>query len=255
MTDPDRISAMFGPDSLRAHIYGQRADATRDFDARNRDLVGVVEKDLANVYLILFWTVIYGGTLGPGRSMEALALFNRASETIVSAFHLVRQRATHEGIALLRIAIEAASSAVHITEDPNAWAEFNTLRLGRYKATHAVRYAKKHVCQVHEFYTRLSQVYLHANRFAFGSLPGNGNGPQLTIGNREADHEEDIVALITVSVAAGMVLKMMETVLLAPDPADPDILVVPGSSRTVRPTADRVIADRYATIEKLWSNG
>ncbi len=251
MEAADLIASMLGGDTIRSHIYGLRASTTGAFDERNRDLIGAVEQDLANIYRVLFWTVVYGGTMSIGRSMAALALFNRASETLVSAFHLARQRATAESMALMRIAIEAGCSAVWILEQARAWEEFSSERIGKFKATAAIRYAKKYIPRVHELYVRLSQVYLHPNRLAFGSLITD-EGAAVKIGSRDASQEEDNVVLIALSLASGMVLKAMEVTLLEPVPEDSSLLRVPGSRKRVRAVADQLIENRYATIGDLW---
>jgi hypothetical protein len=63
------------------------------------------------------------------------------------------------------------------------------------------------------------------------------------------------MALITVSLATGMVLKAMEVVLLECDSGDSALLRVPGSSKTVNAVADIIMSNRYATAEELWESG
>lgn len=245
---------MIDSGTIQRHIYGARLEAEGCFKRQSSPLLETVETDLANIFRIMFWTITYNDEMRCGPQFEALSLFNRASEALISSLHLVRQRAYLDGLTLLRVSMESACTGVYIYEDASAWQEYSAAGSGKFKATQSITYAKRHVEIVGRVWGAMSG-FLHPNWHAFGSLVGQDGGLELVIGGSRGSGEEDQLSLVLISLASGVLLKAMEVVLLEPAMEDSKFLRVPGSKIRLTPMADDLIKDRFRSIDRMFQEG
>ncbi len=95
-------------------VFGQRQDAQASFDLDYQKDICEIVRDIG----ILHGMLIIAGIKAHPSDVEAwvhsLALLKSARDTLVSSFHLVRQRASRDAFALLRVALETAAVAVHV---------------------------------------------------------------------------------------------------------------------------------------------
>jgi len=120
---------------------------------------------IGNMDQPLFTLVMAGfqGEIGTGGArFHALALLKGAVETLASSLELIRQAATVDGLALLRIAIEAAAVAVWIAADDEAFAKYSQ-RDRKFESTRAITCVREKLPELPEFWGALSQATIHPN--------------------------------------------------------------------------------------------
>lgn len=111
-------------DPLHDLVFGDRAAAQADFDARYKTELDNVVADIGHSFSVLVLTTIKGKELLPGPRYDAFALLNEAVNFLVSSLHLARQGTHVEALALLRVAVEAACVAIHLVLDADAHARY-----------------------------------------------------------------------------------------------------------------------------------
>ena len=93
-----------------------------------------------------------------------LSLIIKAENIVISAFYLVRQRAYVEAFSLLRIALEAIATAIHISKNEEALKNYlnNT-----YKSTYSISYSKKYIPLISKIWGVLSKTAVHINSITY----------------------------------------------------------------------------------------
>ena len=124
---------------IGAFAIAMRETTAREFDAANSAEVAETLQELQKIRAVLFFDGSMGCDLGVHVRFDAFALAEKALNVLVSAFQMARQRAQIETMALLRVALEAACTALHIVKDPNAYADYTC---GENKSTKAITSAK-----------------------------------------------------------------------------------------------------------------
>ena len=185
--------------------------------------------------------------IGGGRH-HAVALLNNALETLISSLQLLRQAATTQGLALLRISLEADAVAIWITSDNEALSQY-ARRDGNFKSVRAISFTRKKLPQLPEFWGALSQATIHPNVTVFGPLEGPNGSATISFMRRELDPNRDRGALRALSVGAAMLLRAAELALLVDDPGHPGWLRLPGSDIIVTGTAASLLDIRYQAFK------
>ena len=209
---------------------------------------------IGNIDQPLFTLVMAGfqGEIGAGSArFHALALLKGAVETVISSLELIRQAATVDGLALLRIAVEAAAVAIWIAADDEAFSEYSR-RDRNFKSPRAIACVREKLPELAEFWGALSQATVHPNIRVFGPRPSPTGGATIAFLRRELDPIRDHMALRALSVAAAILLRAAELALLIDDPEHPGWLRLPGSDFSVTATAASLLDRRYREFK---SNG
>lgn len=206
-----------------------------------------LEAAIGDIEMPLF-TLVMAGFKGEiqadGSRFHALALLNNALETLVSSLQLLRQAATADGLALLRIAVEAGAVAIWISSDQAAFSQY-ARRDRRFESARAIACTREKLPQLPEFWGALSQATIHPNVRFFGPRPGPTGRATISLLRRELDPNRDRGALRAFSVAAAMLLRAAELALLVDDSEHPGWLRLPGSDFTVTATAASLLDSRY----------
>lgn len=218
-----------------------RAEFDKAYEAELADVIGSLNQPL--------FTLLMAGLqskLGEDSArFHALAVLKAGVEAVVSGLELIRQAATTNGLALLRIAVESASVAMWIAADSKAFSEY--LRPQRkFSSTKAIGFTRDKLPELGEFYGVLSQTTVHPNVIGFGPRADSaGDGQTITLLRRELDPIRDRMALRASSVAAAMLLRAAELIFLVDDPEHPGWLRLPGSGFTVTASAAGLLDRRY----------
>jgi hypothetical protein len=241
-------------DLFHDYLFVSRDQTTKAFDEANRDhltdAIGAIGQILS-MHVIL----AAKGAHILGLRLDAFALSRTALETLVSALHLARQRASIEVACLLRSALESGCTALHISKDATAYESF--LR-HTYHSTKSINAAKKEISVIGELWGALSQGAVHVTR--------RGHGPELEcderdgklvanvnfhFGVRAPKHIQDEMALALISLTAEIIARTQELSLLDEDPAHPGWRRVPGTSMIYRSGTDAAITKRHRHLLSL----
>ena len=87
-------------------IYNQVENTNKDFDSKNSELLKNVESEIATAHVVKLTGLLKGADVVTKNKIYYLSLLLKAENIVISAFHLVRQRAYIEAFSLLRIAIK-----------------------------------------------------------------------------------------------------------------------------------------------------
>ena len=214
------------PPDILGFAIAAREKTACEFDKKNSaaldDTIGNLNKILAFVTL----AVLKGCDLGIGVRFDVFALSKQSLDVLVSALHMARQRAPLETIALLRVALEPACTALHIYKEAEA---YSCYRAGKYNSTKAISPAKTYIPLVGELYGAFSAACIHPNITIFGprwEADTDGNHtPMISIpyGVRSEERSQDKFTLNLVSMVALIQLKTLEITLTeealdAPEP-------------------------------------
>lgn len=216
------------------------------FDDANEDALSVTLGDIEFVKTTLTIAVLKSEPTEFDPWLHAIALLNRARETLVSSVHLARHRAPVDAFALLRVAVETAAVAVHVTRDPVAFESYVGLSGKKYAATQAIAPVKSLIPRLPEVWGALSQAAIHTNVRAFGPSPDADGSPVVHLFSREADPLQDRQSLRMVSLAAALVFRAAELVLFDNESTHtPGWLKLPGSAMHAALAAEKLVERRY----------
>lgn len=223
----------------------EREITAASFDDANENALSDTLGDIEFVRATLTFAVLKSEPADFDPWLHAIALFNRARETLVSSVHLARHRVPADAFALLRVAVETAAVAVHVTRDPAAFESYVGLSGKTYAATRAITPVRSLIPRLPEVWGALSQAAVHTNVRAFGpSLDADGS-PVVHLFSREADPLQDRQSLRGVSLAAALVFRAVELVLFDESTNMPGWLKLHGSSMHATPTAEKLVERRY----------
>lgn len=176
---------------------------------------------------------------------HAVALLNRARETLVSSVYLARQSVPLDAFSLLRVAVETAAVAVHITRDPVAFESYAGFSRKKYEATQAISPVRSLIPRLPDVCGSLSQAAIHTNVRAFGPNRDADGNRVVHLFSRKADPLQDRQSLRGVSLAAALVFRAAELVLFDESSNKPGWLKLSGSSMHATATAETLLERRY----------
>ena len=229
---------------FRELVFGDRAAAQADFDARYKTEIHSVVADIERSFSTLLMTALKDDKLFPGPLYDSFALLNEAVSLLVSSLHLARQGTRVEALALLRVAVEAACVAIHLVRDADAYKKYADRSGKTYDSARAVSFAKPLIHRVGEFWGAMSQAAIHPNKHAFGPRTEG-----IRIGKKRPDPKSESLTLILISIAALMVLRAAEVALFRPDPENRMLLVLVGADMKMLALADDLLRKRFEALD------
>ena len=143
------------PLQVRHFVERIRMEYREEFDRAHRASLKVVMREFRRLMEALLMTEIVRRDLPNVQTTERLALFSRAWETLVSAYHLFRLGDPRSASVLLRTCLEVACTAYAIGQDEDAFARYRTRR---HDSTRSIGVAKRAVTEVGELYGALSEL-------------------------------------------------------------------------------------------------
>jgi hypothetical protein len=236
-------------DPFHELVFGDRAAAQADFDARFKTELDSVVADIGHSFSVLVLTTIKGEVLFPGPRYDAFALLNEAVNFLVSSLHLARQGTRVEALALLRVGVEAACVAIHLVLDADAHARYVRTPGKSYDSARSISFAKQYIDRVGEFWGALSQAAIHPNRLAFGPRVEGTGALGIRVGRQRSDPKTEKLTLTLISVASAMVLRASEVVLFTPAPEDPTWLLLVGGKMKTLALADDLLRKRFSALD------
>jgi hypothetical protein len=159
--------------------------------------------------------------------------------------HLARQRAFTETCALLRVALECGSTALHIASDAVA---FESYQKDEYHSTRAIAHAKKSIPILGEVWGALSQTSVHVTPVGFGpKIEFENNsarlGVTLEFGSRKTKPIQDQVILALICLVSTMILKIAELILFEKSPDYEGALRLRGTGTIYMTNSDAKIGE------------
>ena len=124
--------------SIEHYALQVRADTIRDFDVKNASQLQATLSQLRQILVIKLMAASEGG-ISSQAQFQAFSVMKRVLDILVSAIQMARQRGTIETFILLRVALEASSTALHISRDQDAYERY---MIGKYDSPKAITFAK-----------------------------------------------------------------------------------------------------------------
>ena len=143
-----------------------RDDTTKDFDVKNNIQLTSTLSQLQQLLAIKLIAAAEGG-IGTQAQFQAFSVIKRVLDILVSAIQMARQRAAIEALILLRVALEASSTALQISCEEEAYEQY---MIGKYNSPKAITFAKGVLPVIGEVYGHLSKAAVHTNQSAYGPL-------------------------------------------------------------------------------------
>lgn len=217
--------------SPRRYAIEARDATVRDFDEKNKTQLDVTLAELNKILAVKLIVVAKGCDLAAGARYDAFALTKSALDVIVSALHMARQRATVEMFALLRVALESGSTALHITNNTDAYKKYKS---GEYKSTRAISYANKAIPILAELWGLFSNSSVHITQLSFGPRLKEEDGrltPSVVLECDVRKHKpiQDELLLCFISLVSAIVLKITQLTLFQQSPLHEDWLRLAGT--------------------------
>ncbi len=153
------------PSDILDFAVAAREKTACEFDKANPATLDDTLRNLNGILAFELFAVLNGSKLGTGVRFDVFALSSKSLDVLVSALHMARQRAPLENMALLRVALETACTALHIYKDAEA---YNRYRAGKYDSPKAITPAKKYIPHVGALYGAFTKACIHPNQIAFG---------------------------------------------------------------------------------------
>ena len=232
----------------RDTVTREREITAASFDHANGDALTVTLGDIGFVKATLAIAILKSVPPEFDPWFHAIALLNRAYETLVSSVHLARHRVPLDAFALLRVAVETSAVAVHVTRDHAAFQSYAGLSGKKYAAKQAIARVRSLIPRLPEVWGSLSQAAIHPNVRAFGPTPDADGSPVVHLFSREADLLRDRQCLRVVSLAAALVFRAAELVLFDESTHTLGWLKLPGSSMHATPIAEKLVERRYQEL-------
>ena len=204
-------------DAITDYIFKRREEARNSFDEEHRELVDEAVPEIGRIYSFLAIAAIEGADLRPGPRLDGYALVKSALKSLISSLHLVRDGAPLDAFALLRIAVEAACVAVHIVEDAEAYEQYAGRRARPYDAGRAISFAKNRIHRVERFWSDLSQAAIHPSQRFCGPRRNGDGSLSVRFGPVSTDSHSCQSLVLVLSIAALIVFRACEVVLLVDD--------------------------------------
>jgi hypothetical protein len=230
--------------SIEHYALQVRDDTTKDFDVKNDTQLRSTLSQLQQLLVIKLIAASEGGINTQAR-FQAFSVIKRVLDVLVSAIQMARQRAAIEVLILLRVALEASSTALQICRDEKAYQQY---MIGRYNSPKAITFAKGLLPVIGEVYGHLSNAAVHINQPAYGplaELDENGDFRETLIFDliiREHLPIQDSILLSFISLVAVIVLKITELVLLEEDESLKGWLKLPGTRMKYISNSDKRIS-------------
>jgi hypothetical protein len=233
--------------SSRRYAFGAREKTVVDFDEKNKAQLETTLAELQYIINIKLLVVLRGCEFDMENQAryDAYALTKSALDVLVSALHMARHRAAIETFALLRVALECGSTALHISQDAE---EYRHYKRKHYDSTKAIKFAKRHIPILGEMWGAFSQLAVHTNVIGFGpKLDANDKGEifrsvNLEYGNREVEPVQDKVCLTSVSLVSAIIFKTAELILFEKHPLHEGALRLTGTETIYISNTDARIA-------------
>jgi len=198
-------------------IYNQVENTKKDFDSKNSELLKNVESEIATAHVVKLIGLLKGADFVTENNIYYLSLLFKAENILISSFHLVRQRAYIETFSLLRIAIEAIATAIHISKEKEA---LNKYLNNTYKSTDSISYSKKFIPLIGQIWGIFSKTAVHINSKTYGpKMEINDDELQETIQidfdfRKPNKEQDDQIALISTQLVATIVHRAFEIIFL-----------------------------------------
>lgn len=225
-------------------VISAREMTATSFDRANEEAVSVSLGDIE----IVRYTLIQAALKSEPKTLDpwfhGVALLNRAQETLVSSIYLARHRMCGDAFSLLRVAVETAAVAVHVTTDRVAFERYVGTSGKTYDAPKAIGVVRSLMPRLPEVWGTLSQAAIHPNVRTFGPSAEGGHRV-IHIPRRDVDTTQDRLSLRGVSLVAALVLQAAELVLFEEISTQPGWLQLRGSSMRATATAGRLVEKRY----------
>ncbi|MHB8277467.1 MAG: hypothetical protein ACYDIA_07420 [Candidatus Humimicrobiaceae bacterium] len=101
-------------------IYNKIENTKKDFDSKNKELLMKVESEIITAHVSKLIGLLKGANFITENKIYFLSLLLKAEDMAISSFYLARQRAYIETFSILRMAIEAIATVIHISKDKKA---------------------------------------------------------------------------------------------------------------------------------------
>jgi hypothetical protein len=230
--------------SIEHYALQVRDDTAKDFDVKNKTQLSATLSQLQQLLTIKLIAASEGG-VNTQAQFQAFSVIKRVLDLLVSAIQMARQRATIEALILLRVALEASSTAIQISRDQDAYKKY---MIGKYNSPRAITFAKALVPAIGEVYGHLSKAAVHTYQPAYGpctELDESGDLSETLSFEfiiREHLPIQDSILLSFISLVAVIVLKITELILLEKDESLKGWLKLPGTRMKYISNSDLRIA-------------
>jgi hypothetical protein len=238
--------------SIEHYALQVRDDTIKDFDVKNAVQLQTALSQLQQLLAIKLISVSEGGINTQGQ-FQAFSVIKRVLDILVSAIQMARQRAAIETLILLRVALEASSTALHISRDQDAYQKY---MIGKYDSPKAITFAKAVVPVIGEIYGHLSKAAVHTNQPAYGPHAKQDENGDITetllfeFAVREHLPIQDAILLSFISLVAVVVLKMTELIMLEEDESIQGWLRLPGTRMRYVSNSDARILKFFDEIKR-----
>lgn len=226
-------------------VISEREMTATSFDRANEEALSVSFGDIELVRVTLFQAALKSEPKTFDSWFHGVALLNRAQGTLVSSIYLARHRVCGDAFALLRVVVETAAVAVHVTTDRVAFERYIGTSGKKYNAPKAIRVVQSLMPRLPEVWGALSQAAIHPNVCTFGPSREEGGHRVIHISGRDKDPTQDRLSLRGVSLAAALVLRAAEIVLFDEISTEPGWLQLRGGTTRATATAEGLVERRY----------
>jgi len=195
-------------------IYNKIENTKKDFDSKNKELLMKVESEIITAHASKLIGFFKGANFITKNKIYFLSLLLKAENMVINSFHLARQRAFIETLSILRIAIEAIATAIHISKDKKALDNYLN---SNYKSTNSINYAKKYIPIIGEMWGAISKTVVHINSKTYG--PDIEINKNKVYGSIKINYEvhtsnegSDKLVLIAIQLIAVMIQRAFEII-------------------------------------------
>ena len=195
-------------------IYNKIENTKKDFDFKNKELLMKVESEIITAHASKLIGFLKGANFIKENKIYFLSLLLKAEDMVINSFHLARQRAFIETLSILRIAVEAIATAIHISKDKKALDNYLN---SNYKSTNSINYAKKYIHIIGEMWGAISKTVVHINSKTYGpDIEINKNklyeSIKINYEVHPSNEGSDKLVLIAIQLIAVMVQRAFEII-------------------------------------------
>lgn len=191
-----------------------RQDTIADFEDNYLDELQELDNDVKFIFDVYLQLFSRKPEICLKNKIEFIILIFKSVDYLISATTLVKQRATIEAGAIMRLCIETSSMAVHIESDES---EFIKYKQNKYKSTSSISFTGRHIDGLSELWGVLSNLMVHPNTFhgITSELIGetiveSGN---LNLGFKPKNERQDKTMLLLLRIIANIIYKCFELIL------------------------------------------